>query len=32
MHIHALVDLEEMCKNAFEYACWVTLLMKKDGS
>lgn len=32
MQIHALVDLGEMCKNASKYACWVTLLIKKDGS
>ncbi len=28
----ALVDLGKMCKNASEYACRVTLPMKKDGS
>jgi hypothetical protein len=28
----ALVDLGKMCKNASEYACRITLQMKKDGS
>jgi hypothetical protein len=31
-HIHALVNLGKMHKNAFEYACWVTFPIKKDGS
>ncbi len=30
--IQALVNLGKMCKSALEYACRVTLLMKKDGS
>jgi len=30
--IQALVDVGKMCKNALEYACRVTLPMKKDGS
>jgi hypothetical protein len=31
-HIQALVDLGKMRKSASEYACRVTLPMKKDGS
>ncbi len=30
--IQAFMDLGKMCKNASEYACRVTVPMKKDGS
>jgi len=30
--IDVLVDLGKMRPSNFEYACWVTLLVKKDGS
>ncbi len=30
--IDVLVDLGKMRPSNFEYACWVTFLVKKDGS